>query len=68
MSQVTMKNLILRVDGEGKIILEIDGTTDVGVSKSGKSTLVCSSGGRTRFRLPDGTDAFLNCTIDKPRN
>lgn len=66
MTQVTMKNLTLRLV-ENKIVLEIDGTSDVGVSKSGKSTLVCSSSGRTRFQLPDGTDAFINCTIDKPR-
>lgn len=57
-----MENVTVSVE-DGKIVVEIDTEVSLGLSKTGRSTLVASTRG---YASVPGTDVVLNLNATKP--
>ncbi len=61
-----LKNVVQRVEGN-KLVLEIDLTQNHGLSSTGKTTVVASSGGFAKIEGADGISFSLNVNKKAPR-
>ncbi len=62
-----MKNLQININPDQILTIQIDLKQTVGESKTGRSEVICSSGGNLRLANSDGTfrDEIVNLSVTK---